>query len=142
MTSNQIQVDHHTSYCLDFNNLYDAVGLSTAIPEDTVLRIREIYGLDCGTADAGWLVRFRRAALPQSPGIPLQYTESNACFFADTLCDGAVDVLDFQFLLNAFNQITGNCGFHPDFDIVNDGSIDVLDMQSLLNRFGETEPFQ
>ena len=63
------------------------------------------------------------------------------CFFMDTVCDGVIDILDVQQVLNAFGTSVGDPGYNPALDIVDDGTINILDAQSVLNHFGETVPF-
>lgn len=126
------------SVYFDGNNLLDLNGARLPVVENVDVRLREIRGLACPQAER---VRFRRTPALTAVGEPLAFTALASCFFADTVCDDTVDVLDFQFLLNSFGSTTGECGFSPDLDIVVDDTIDVLDMQSILNRFGESAPF-
>lgn len=65
----------------------------------------------------------------------------NACFFADVVCDGVINILDVQRVLNHFGLSVGDPGYNPEVDIVHDGTINILDVQAVLNRFGETAPF-
>lgn len=90
------------------------------------------------------LTRYRRVPAHLEAdilGTPISEVEAgDACFFADTLCDGVIDGLDAQRVLAAFGGVPGACTFNPDLDIVADAVIDVLDLQSVLNRFGQSAP--
>jgi hypothetical protein len=131
---------------VDLNNLFDqGTGISVEVPEETILALTEFRGLACpGLADHR-LLRYRRAPPREeipSVGSPITEVETPVtCFFADTVCDDTVNVLDVQRVLNFFDATAGNCGFHPDLDIVPDDVINILDVQSVLNRFGESAPF-
>jgi hypothetical protein len=75
-------------------------------------------------------------------GHPITELESgDPCFFADTLCDDTIDILDAQRVLTAFRSQPGDCRFNSDLDVVPDQTINVLDVQSVLNRLGESAPF-
>ncbi len=54
------------------------------------------------------------------------------------MCDGSVDILDLQRVLNIFGASTADPEFDPELDLVADGTIDILDVQAVLNHFGET----
>ncbi|MCZ6782876.1 MAG: dockerin type I domain-containing protein [Proteobacteria bacterium] len=60
------------------------------------------------------------------------------CITGDVVCDGRVDILDLQRVLNIFGASTGDPEFDPELDLVADGAIDILDVQVVLNHFGET----
>lgn len=134
------------SAVVDLNNVYSAPpGTSAEVPAGTVLRLTEFRGRACAGLANHRQLRFRRAPEHEEAvaiGAPITELEPPApCFFADTVCDATVNVLDVQRVLNAFNRVRPSCAFHPDLDIVADGVINVLDTQSVLNRFGQSAPF-
>jgi hypothetical protein len=129
---------------VDLNNLYRADdGTMLELAGGEVLQITEYRGLLCPAGQSR--TRFGRAPLHEeipTSGAPITEAElAEACFFADTLCDDTIDILDAQRVLNAFGAADGTCSFNPDLDIVADDVINVLDVQSVLNRFGESAPF-
>ena len=69
------------------------------------------------------------------------YPPPVACYFVDTVCDGVINILDVQRVLNAFGTSVGDPGYNPVLDIVSDDTINILDAQNVLNHFGETAPF-
>jgi hypothetical protein len=125
----------------ELSNLTAANGNRLTVAPGAVLAVQEYHGLACGTSEQSGITRFRRGPVQTAAGQPLALRDAPACFAADTYCDGTVDVLDVQFLLNAWSRNAGDCGFNPDLDLVGDGTVDVLDLQSLLNQFGHSEPF-
>lgn len=130
-----------TDAVFNLNNYRDDAGTNIAVPDDEILSLTEFRGLLCTGLDRHRLVRFRRHPVQMgSPPITELRTPAG-CFFADTVCDDEVNVLDLQFVLNAFNRTLGECGFHPDLDISVDNVINILDVQSVLNRFGQQAPF-
>ena len=127
---------------VDLNNLFSAAtGVSAAVPADQNLTLTEFRGLLCPGLVDHKLFRFRRApAHEEAP--PITEVESPVkCFFADTVCDNTVNILDAQRVLNIFGRTRGQCAFNPDLDIVTDNVINILDVQSVLNRFGQSAPF-
>lgn len=131
---------------VDLNNLYGSTTQTRAeVLEDEILQISEFRGLLCPNLAAHRLTRYRRAPRHgevDTIGFPITEVEiPGPCFFADTLCDDTIDVLDVQRVLNAFNSQPGDCSYNSDFDIVADQAINILDVQSVLNRLGETAPF-
>jgi hypothetical protein len=125
----------------ELSNLTAANGNRLVVAPGAVLALHEYHGLACGTSEQSGITRFRRGPARTGAGQALALRDAPACFAADTYCDGTVDVLDVQFLLNAWSRNAGECGFNPDLDLVSDGTVDVLDLQSLLNQFGQSEPF-
>jgi len=126
----------------DLNNLYDASTRTSAeVTGGEVLQLVELRGLTCPGLDDHRLLRFRRAPAHEEGTRISELEEPEPCFFADTVCDGVVNILDAQRVLNVFGATLGECAFNPDLDIVEDGVINVLDVQSVLNRFGESAPF-
>jgi len=127
---------------VDLNNLFDVnSGKSADLAANTVIEITEFRGLtNCSLGDHK-LLRFRRVPVHEETPKLTEVESSVACFFADTVCDGVVDIVDVQRVLNVFNEALGSCVFNSDLDIVNDGVIDILDVQSILNRFGQSAPF-
>ena len=125
---------------VDLNNIFDTVGQNAEIPDDEILLAVHYRGRLCSQEDQK-LVRFRR--VPPHMEIPLitEVEDAASCFFADTVCDDSVNILDFQFVLNAFNRTLGECAYNPDLDVVADNVINILDVQSVLNRFGQSAPF-
>jgi hypothetical protein len=130
-----------TDSVINLNNYRDDGGTNIAVPVDEIFSITEYRGLLCAGLDKHKLVRFRRH--PDQPGLAMitELKTPPKCFFADTVCDDEVNVLDFQFILNSFSRTLGECGFNQDFDIVTDNVINILDVQSVLNRFGQQAPF-
>lgn len=131
---------------VDLNNLHElATGVTADVPPGQILKITEYRGLYCTGLANHKLVRFRRAPQHAETGtVGKRITElelPDRCFFADTVCDDTVNILDVQRVLNVFNATVGQCVFNPDVDIVNDGVINILDVQSVLNRFGQQAPF-
>ncbi|MCZ6782210.1 MAG: spondin domain-containing protein [Proteobacteria bacterium] len=61
-----------------------------------------------------------------------------ACADVDVVCDGVINILDVQRVLNAFGASAGDPDFDPELDLLADGTINILDVQAVLNRFGET----
>ena len=125
----------------NLNNVHAAdTRVSAEVTDGDVLDISEFRGLLCSVAEHK-LVRQRRA--PEHQEIPpiTELESPAACFFANTVCDDAIDIRDVQRLLNIFGRTLGECRFNPDMDIVIDGAIDIRDVQSVLNRFGEERPF-
>lgn len=127
---------------VDLNNLFDKVSRESArVDANTVLEVTEFRGLKCVELASHKLLRYRRApSHEESPAIT-DLEPAGRCFFADTLCDDTVNILDVQRVLNVFNAGAGDCAFNPDMDIVADDVIDILDVQSVLNRFEESAPF-
>lgn len=129
---------------LDMNNLYDsATGDLLLVVADEPLQLTEMRGTACGADPTRVSFGRARAHLETSVvGVPLVQVETPAaCFFADTMCDGTIDVLDVQRVLNVLGAQAGDCRYHPDLDTVLDDTVNVLDVQHVLNRFGESEPF-
>ena len=140
---------------VDLNNLFSAAsGVNAEVPVDQVLTVTEFRGLLCpGLADHK-LFRFRRAPAAGTGGVPppgplpapepprvTELKSPSECFFADTVCDDTVNILDAQRVLNVFSRTKGQCAFNSDLDIVADNVINILDVQSVLNRFGQSAPF-
>lgn len=130
---------------VDLGRLFDAATRTTAVPAAGVpVKLTQLRGLACPGAVDHALVRYRRvpAHLEETIlGFPIVEVETGTpCFFADTHCDGVVDDLDGQRVLDAFDGVPGTCVFNPDLDVVADGVIDVLDLQHVLNRHGEAVP--
>ena len=125
---------------VDLNNIFDVIGQNAEIPDDEILLVTHYRGRLC-TLESQKLVRFRR--VPAHAEVPriTEVEDADTCFFADGVCDDTVNILDFQFVLNAFNRTLGDCSFNPDLDVVQDDVINILDVQSVLNRFGQSAPF-
>lgn len=127
---------------VDLNNLFDAgSGKSADLAANTVIEITEFRGLSTCTLDNHKLLRFRRVPVHEETPKITEVESPAACFFADTVCDDVIDIVDVQRVLNLFNEALGSCVFNSDLDVVNDGVIDILDVQSVLNRFGQSAPF-
>jgi hypothetical protein len=131
---------------VDLNNLFDAAtGTSAELAGGEVVQMTEFRGLLCPGLASHQRVRYRRAPDHEEvPFLGLAVPEIEVpplCFFADTLCDDVVDILDVQRVLTIFGSQPGECEFNPDLDIVADQVINILDAQSVLNRFGESAPF-
>lgn len=132
----------------NLRNIFDTQSHVTAdIGGEEILGLRAFRGLANGscTLQNQGLFHFRRA--PQHEEVATlgvsfsELEELTSCFFADTVCDDRVDILDVQRVLNQFNQACGGCQFNGDLDIVEDCAINILDVQSVLNRFGQRAPF-
>jgi hypothetical protein len=50
--------------------------------------------------------------------------------------DGAVDVVDLLYFVDAFGSLTGDANYDPACDFNNDGSVDVVDLLDLVSNFG------
>jgi hypothetical protein len=130
----------------NLNNLFDTgTGSTTETPTDAVVRITEYRGLNCTDAASQRRTTFGRIpAHEETPPIS-ELEQLTDCFFADRVCDNTVDILDVQFVLNAFDENAGTCRYNDYLDIAppsGDGTINILDVQAVLNRFGESAPFQ
>jgi hypothetical protein len=131
---------------VDLNNLFAGASAASAdVTGGEDVEIVEFRGLLCPGLVDHKLLRLRRAPPHEEiAGIGRRLSQLEApapCFFADTVCDGTVNILDVQRVLNIFNAAGGSCAFNPDLDIVADETINILDVQSVLNRLGESEPF-
>jgi hypothetical protein len=127
---------------IDLNNLFDATTLASAdIPDAAILEFTEFRGRQCPNLVNHRLVHFRRAPAHQDTPAMTKLAIAPRCFFADTVCDDRVNILDVQRVLNVFNAGQQDCAFHPDLDTVGDAVINILDVQRVLNRFGEQAPF-
>ena len=130
---------------VDLGRLFDAGTRTTAAPAaGAPMKMTQLRGLLCaGTVDHA-LVRWRRVpahAEQGTLGVPIVEVETGTpCWFADTHCDGVVNALDGDRILDAFFGAAGTCAFNPDLDVVANGVIDVLDLQRVLNRYGEAAP--
>ena len=131
-----------TNVLLNLNNLFDlATGETAETIADTVVRVTDYRGLACADPADQQRISFGRVpAHEETP--PITELESLVdCFFADRVCDGAVDIVDAQFVLNSLNAVVGACDFNPYLDVVPDDEINILDAQAVLNRLNETAPF-
>lgn len=123
---------------VNLNNLFDpATGSNAALPDNAVLRVTELRGLHCPALDDHSLLTYAIAPAHEeiaTSGVPLSQLETPGdCPAGDTVCDGVIDVLDAQRVLNAQGAVTGECGFNPDLDLTFDGTIDDQDAQLLLD---------
>ncbi|MCZ6784006.1 MAG: hypothetical protein O7G30_11930 [Proteobacteria bacterium] len=71
----------------------------------------------------------------------LDAADASDCVFFDTVCDGVINILDVQRVLNIFGASAGDPDFNLELDLVADGTINILDVQTVLNHFGEQAPF-
>ena len=131
---------------VDLNNLFGvATSSNVEVVGGDVLEIAELRGLLCPELDNQLLLRFRRAPVHEEQvtlGVRITELENpEPCFFANTVCDDTINILDVQRVLNFFGTDVGECRFNPDLDIIPDGTINILDVQSVLNRFGQSAPF-
>ena len=134
------------STLVDLANLFDAnLGTNLEVVGGEILQLTEMRGLNCPGLQGHKRVHYRRApAHEETATISTSIPEAELalpCFFADTLCDDTIDILDAQRVLNIFSSQPGDCRFNPDLDIVADQQINILDVQSVLNRFGQSAPF-
>lgn len=125
---------------LTLGNIFDAAGRSYEVLDDTALKITQWRGLLCAPAQQAD-VAFRRARTHQEVPRVVAADFGNACFAADTLCDDVIDVLDFQFVLNATNTQSGDCPYSQHLDTNQDGVIDAQDRQQVIDRLGDVAPF-
>lgn len=124
----------------DLNNLFTPEGTSIDLPANAVLQMTELRGRTCPFEEQQ-MVRFRRlSADEQSPPL-INVQQPVLCFFADTLCDDVINILDVQRVLNRLGHASGECAFNPDLDVNGDAVINILDAQAVLNRFGQEGPF-
>lgn len=128
------------SAVLDLNNVFNQSGISAQIAGGEIMVIKEHRGLNCLGLLNQSLSRF--AKVPQQNEFPPVTTleSPTGCFISDRNCDKTVNILDFQFVLNSFNSLSGQCAFNPDADIVADQVINILDVQGVLNDFGQSVP--
>ena len=127
---------------VDLNNLFGAAtGASAVVPANQNLTLTEFRGLLCPGLVDHKLFRFRRAPAHEEAPAITELESPVKCFFADTVCDNTVNILDAQRVLNIFGRARGQCAFNSDLDIVTDNVINILDVQSVLNRFGQSAPF-
>ena len=125
---------------LDLSNLFDVAGNSYEVLDDTPLRIRQWRGILCSPSQQE-LVEFRRSDTHlESPRVA-GATLATACFSSDTVCDGKIDVLDFQFVLNSLNAQSDECRYSPQADVDGSGLVDASDYSEIINRLGDVEPF-
>lgn len=126
---------------VDLNNLFStATGKNVTVPAGQVLRLTEFRGLACAGLVSHQLVRYRRAPAHEETPAIVELELPVHCHFADVRCDGTIDALDAQRVLDADDSRAGQCRFNADLDAVADGAIDVLDAQRVLNHFGENVP--
>jgi hypothetical protein len=128
----------------NLRNLFDGAVHETAdLAGNDILEVRKFRGLaDAAcTLEEHVLFHFRRAPAHAETPAMSELEAPAVCFFADTVCDDRVDILDVQRVLNLFNKNCGVCQFNADLDIVDDCTINILDVQSVLNRFGQSAPF-
>jgi hypothetical protein len=123
---------------VNLNNLFaPSTGSNTELPDDAVLRVTELRGLHCPALEDQLLLRYAIAPDHEevaSIGVPLSELENpRSCPASDTLCDGVVDVLDAQRVLNAHGAVTGQCAYNPNLDLTADGTIDDQDARTLLD---------
>lgn len=130
------------SALVDLSNTFDAAGVTAQVPDEAILRITEYRGGLCAGLTDHRLVRFRRLPAPLPGPTVTEAVVPLPCFPADPVCDDVVNVLDLQWALNHLGRIKGECGFHPDMDLVADFTIDMSDVRSILERFGESAPFE
>jgi len=128
------------SAVIDLNNLFDKSGVSIDVEGGEIMLIKEFRGLNCIGLQSHSVSRFSK--VPQENGIPKVTTlqSPDSCFASDRNCDQIVNILDFQFVLNSFNSMSGECAFNRDADIVTDQVINILDVQRVLNDFGQSVP--
>lgn len=126
---------------VDLNNLFTTAGVNVNVAAGQVLTVKEFRGLLCPGLNNQALLRFRRVpARTETPAITKLETPV-PCYFADTVCDDVINILDAQSVLNVFGAQTGQCVFNPDMDVVKDNAVNILDVQSVLNFFGRRAPF-
>ncbi len=125
---------------LDLSNLFDAGGNSYEVFDNTPLRIRQWRGILCAPSQQEMTV-FRRSDTHSELPRVAAATQATACFSSDTVCDGRIDVLDFQFVLNALNAQSDECRYSPQTDVDSSGLVDSNDYAEIVNRLGDIEPF-
>lgn len=130
---------------LPLNDVFAAATQETTpLAPDTPLRLREFRGSLCPDPADPARVRYRRVPSHEevgAVGAPISQVEPPAtCFFADSDCNGTVEVADADRVLAGIDTSLGDCRFNPDLDTVADQEIDVLDLQRVLNHLGEAAP--
>lgn len=125
---------------IDLNNLFNSAGSNAEIADLQVLRLTEFRGAVGCQPTQHALVRFRKAPSHEELPVITELESGVSCNGVDTVCDNQINILDSQFVLNAFNSSLGTCQYHPELDVVIDGQIDVMDVQQVLNYFGTTLP--
>lgn len=126
---------------VDLNNLFDTAGTSAEALPGRALAFREMRGIECPGPANQSLTRF--GMVPPHVEVPRisNVEDPTSCFTRqDTNCDGIVNVLDVQFLLNSFLAVSAQCAFNPQLDVVTDNVVNVLDLQDVFNRFGDVSP--
>lgn len=125
---------------IDLNNLFDKLGVSADVEGGEIMVVKEFRGLNCLGLKNHSISRFSK--VPQKNESPKVTTlqSPDSCFVSDRNCDQIVNILDFQFVLNSFNSMSGECAFNRDADIVKDQVINILDVQRILNDFGRSVP--
>lgn len=126
---------------LDLNNVFDETGVTAEVTQNAILELSLYRGLACSDPSEQRLFQFRRAPPDEEAPEVSSAEPGTACFAADTVCDGEIDILDAQRVLNRLNETETGCAFNPDLDLVEDGVINILDVQSVLNHLGESAPF-
>jgi len=130
---------------LNLNEVFaSATQETTPLAAGTPVRLHELRGALCPDPADQARTRYRR--VPDHEEVATvgafitQVEPPDACFFADTDCNGTVEQADGQRVLDGFDAFRGDCRFNPDLDTVADDGIDVLDLQRVLNRVGEATP--
>jgi hypothetical protein len=129
---------------VDLNNVFaQGTRESAEVVSGDVLEMTWFRGRHCDGLANHQLVNFRKTPVQTETPPITSLAQGEACFFADTTCDGAVNVLDFQRVLSALNESEGSCAFNADLNVAPtaDSTINVLDFQAVLSRLGESEPF-
>ncbi len=58
-------------------------------------------------------------------------------YTGDVNGDGAVDVIDLLWLIDAFGTYTGDAKYNPACDFNGDGAVDVIDLLYMIDNFGK-----
>jgi hypothetical protein len=134
--------DVESAAIIDLNNVYDADGASAEVAAGDVLDVTWYRGRKCPEIVHHRERTFRRAPAPPDE-VPITSLEvPDFCHFADTFCDGVIDISDIQRVVSVLNAVEGSCRFNPELDVFADGFIDISDIQRIVTRLGRTEPFE
>lgn len=128
------------SAALNLNNLFDAAGRSYEVPDGTALQVTHWRGLLCDAAEQETVSYRRTRTHPEVPRVATA-DPGVACYGSDTVCDGVLNVLDFQYVLGALDAVVGDCAYAETFDSNLDLQIDAADYQPIIDRLDDVEPF-
>ena len=121
----------------DTTNLYDAAGVSLNLEQQSPVRITELLGLRCAGLVDHRRVRERRMRV-QGEVPPVSSLQTpDLCAVGDTVCDGVIDVLDLQFVLDRDGAASGDCAYLSELDTDGDADIDPQDTDPIVQSYGQ-----